>query len=220
MRQIVVPKKDGNNFYWSVEEQIWKYSEKVISIETASSFIFKDLLLSEYRKTGTWTKNQEGFVSGGGILFIPNPAKEYTVSSKARLPVGESGGYGLLVETSLTENNRDSGYSIQLDRHLGGVVIRKRTDARESNTIIFVTHRNNPLIPQSKSDEWWTQEHTMKVDVKESSNPNKKIINVYINNEIVIANFEIDANSNPDTNFAGLRSWNGDVTYKDLEITK
>lgn len=220
-KAVILPRKSGSSFYWNIDRQVWEYSQTVLAIETSTTFIFKDLIPKDYRQTGSWIKTEDGFVSSGGILFLPNPKDEYTVSSKAKLEPGNSGGYGLLIETSLTENNRDSGYSIQLDRHLGGIVIRKRTDTRESNTIVSVKNSDNSLIPASRSDAWWTEEHTMKVDVKNSSNPNKKVITVYINETAVISNFEIDANPNPDANFAGLRSWNGnEVTYKDVEITK
>lgn len=220
LQQVILPQKSDSIFYWDIEEQLWKYSESLLAIEESPKLVFKDLLLADYRKTGTWRQNEEGFLSSSGILFIPNPSEEYSVSSVARLPAGTSGGYGLLVETSLTESNRDSGYSIQLDRGLGGIVIRKRTDTRESNVIAEVYNRNNSIIPASKSDAWWTQEHTMKVDIKNSAKDGKKIINVYINDVKVIADFEIDANRNADANFTGLRSWSGEVTYKDVEINK
>jgi prepilin-type N-terminal cleavage/methylation domain-containing protein len=220
-KAVILPRKSGSSFYWNIDRQVWEYSQTVLAIETSTTFIFKDLIPKDYRQTGSWIKTEDGFVSSGGILFLPNPEEEYTVSSKAKLEPGTSGGYGLLIETSLTESNRDSGYSIQLDRHLGGIVIRKRTDTRESNTIVSVKNSDNSLIPASRSDAWWTEEHTMKVDVKNSSNPAKKVITVYINETAVISNLEIDANPNPDANFAGLRSWNGnEVTYKDVEITK
>jgi prepilin-type N-terminal cleavage/methylation domain-containing protein len=221
IREIVSPRKSGANFYWSIDKQVWEYSESVLAIDSSSHYVFRESLLDDYRRTGTWRKTEDGFVSGNGLLFIPNPEEEYSISSVAKLLEGTNGGYGLLIETSLTESNRDSGYSIQLDRGLGGVVIRKRTDTRESNVITTVYNRNNGIIPASRSDAWWTEEHTLKVDVRNSSNPAKKIITVYLNNTPVITNFEIDANPNPDANFAGLRSWGGnEVTYKDVEINK
>lgn len=220
-QEVILPRKPGSSFYWDSEKQVWAYSLNILATESTSKLVFSDLSLKDYRQTGSWKKTEEGFVSGGGNLFLPNPEVEYTISSVAKLLSGTNGGYGLLVETSLTENNRDSGYSIQLDRGLGGIVIRKRTNSSESSVITSVYNRDNNLIPASKSDDWWTKEHTLKVEVRNSSNPNKKIITVYINNEKVISKFEIDANPNPDSNFTGFRSWNGyEVTYKDLEITK
>lgn len=221
MREVITPRKSDASFYWNIENQVWVYSENVLAIDSGSHYIFRELLPEDYRRTGTWHRTEEGFISGSGLLFIPNPEEEYTVSSVARLLEGTNGGYGLLIETSLTDTNRDSGYSIQLDRGLGGVVIRKRTDTRESNVIATVYNRNNAIIPASRSDAWWTEEHTLKVDVRNSTNPSKKIITVYLNNTPVITDFEIDANPNPDTNFAGLRSWGGyEVTYKNVEINK
>lgn len=218
---VITPKKGGSSFYWHIEKQVWEYSVTVLATDSHKSFVFRDLSLDDYRKTGTWKKNEEGFISGSGTLFLPNPEDEYSISSIAKLLPGTSGGYGLLIETSLTGNNRDTGYSIQLDRGLGGIVIRKRTDSSESSVIASAYNRDNSIIPSSRSDEWWTQEHTLKVDVKNSSNPNKKVITVYINNTPVISNFEIDANANPEANFTGLRSWGGyEVTYKDVEIKK
>lgn len=218
---IILPRKSGSSFYWNIDRQVWEYSESVLAVDSSSHYVFRDLDIDDYRRIGTWSKTVEGFVSGSGLLFVPNPEEEYSVSSVAKLLPGTNGGYGLLIETSLTESNRDSGYSIQLDRGLGGIVIRKRTDTRESNVIVRVYNSDNSLIPASRSDTWWTEEHTMKVDVKNSSNPNKKIITVYLNDTPFITNFEIDANPNPDANFAGLRSWGGnEVTYKDVEINK
>jgi prepilin-type N-terminal cleavage/methylation domain-containing protein len=221
IREIIIPKKSGASFYWNLDKQIWEYSESVLAVASSSKFVFSDMLLGDYRKTGTWKITDDGFVSGSGTLFIPNPEEEYTVSSIAKLLAGTNGGYGLLIETSLKDNNSDSGYSIQLDRGLGGIVIRKRTDSRESNVIATVFNRNNEIIPASRSDDWWTKDHELKVDVKNSSNPAKKIITVYINDTAVITNFEIDANPNPNSNFSGLRSWGGyEVTYQELEINK
>lgn len=222
IREVISPRKSGANFYWSVDKQVWEYSESVLAnIDSSSHYVFRELTIDDYRRTGTWIKTEDGFVSGNGLLFIPNPEEEYSISSIAKLLEGTNGGYGLLIETSLTESNRDSGYSIQLDRGLGGVVIRKRTDTKESNVIATVYNRNNDIIPASRSDAWWTEEHTLKVDVRNSSNPAKKIITVYLNDTPVITDFEIDANPNPDANFAGLRSWGGyQVTYEDVEINK
>jgi prepilin-type N-terminal cleavage/methylation domain-containing protein len=121
IREVISPRKSGANFYWSVDKQIWEYSESVLAIiDSSSHYVFRELTIDDYRRTGTWKKTEDGFVSGNGLLFIPNPEEEYSVSSVAKLLEGINGGYGLLIETSLTENNRDSGYSIQLDRGLGG----------------------------------------------------------------------------------------------------
>lgn len=220
-QEVILPSKSGSSFYWDKEKQVWEYSESVLAVKTTTTIAFKEKNLNDYRKTGSWTKTADGFVSSNGTLFIPTSGDEYTVSSTAKLPPGNSGGYGLLIESTLTEKNKDTGYSVQLDRGQGGIVIRTRTDAKSSNAIIAsAKNSNNEIIPISKTDSWWTKEHTLKVDVKNSPNPEKKIITVYINDVAVITDIEINANPNPDSNYTGLRSWNGKVTYKELETTK
>lgn len=222
MQEVITPRKSGASFYWEKDKQVWEYSESVLITITTTTVVFNENDLNDYQKIGKWTKTADGFVSSNGILFIPNPEEEYTVSTTAKLNVkGSNGGYGLLIETSLTEDNKDTGYSIQLDRGLGALVVRPRTDSKSPNVpIASVKNSDNQIIPVDKKADWWTQEHTLKVDVKNSTTPEKKKITVYINDVEVITDFEINANPNPDSNYTGLRSWSGQVIYKELETTK
>jgi type IV pilus assembly protein PilA len=126
--------------------------------------------LNEYITSGAWEATENGLYSDYGLLFIPNDNESYTITASATL--GEatnygtnSGGYGLLFETVLDKNNKDTGYSLQFDRGYNGIIIRQRANGNESGPIIAVTRKDNSLIPSSKRDEWWTETHTVVLSV-------------------------------------------------------
>jgi hypothetical protein len=162
-----------------------------------------------------------------GLLFIPNDNESYTITASATL--GEatnygtnSGGYGLLFETVLDKNNKDTGYSLQFDRGYNGIIIRQRANGNESGPIIAVTRKDNSLIPSSKRDEWWTETHTVVLSVTAIPNSNNKSVNVWIDGSKIIDNFIIESAVSLGGN-TGLRTWagssNGGAYFHDITIS-
>jgi prepilin-type N-terminal cleavage/methylation domain-containing protein len=216
--EILEPKVSGAQFYWDIPTQKWVYN----SIETGKHYIFKELNPMDYIHTHTWNMD-DGFYSTYGKLFIENQEEEYLISTKAKLDDDgkkNGTGYGVFFETSLTNGNknRDSGYVLQFDRGLGGIVIRPRTNGRESSPIYSAYHADNTIIPSDKTNEWWTQEHNVDIQVNNAENQtDKKTVNVRIDGETVIQDAIIDSSSG-DIRYTGFRSWGSGTTYEEMTI--
>lgn len=181
-------------------------------------------------KTNDFIRSQDsnGVVSRTGYFFAKNPNEEYTISTKAKLykdywsEYGTSGGYGLMFDTTLDQNHLDSGYSLQFDRAVGSVIIRKRVAGKEDYSVYMpsATHADNPnIIPESKRDPWWTAEHVFALEVtKATGTPNTRRLAVYIDGVKLNYSFTFESTSTVDTGYTGYRTWNTDTLFRNLEI--
>jgi prepilin-type N-terminal cleavage/methylation domain-containing protein len=218
LNEIIVPQYEGSEFNWDIDSQVWTYYNAYTGT-TVTKYTFSDLTVADYKKTGTWTDTDDGFYSNYGLLFIENDKSEYTINTTATLNAGTSGGYGILFETSIDSDNKDSGYALQFDRGLNAIVVRERENGVESSPIKSVSNKDNSLIPASKTDEWWSEEHDIKLVVSDAIDQDgKKSITVYIDNDLVMENFVVDGNSDSTNNYTGFRSWTTGTTYKEMTI--
>lgn len=207
--KVPVPKQKGAAFRWDIEAQSWEYTG---DIET---YLFSGLSLDDFRKTGIWSKTAAGFYSGWGLLFIENERDEYTVTTRAQLAAGTTGGYGVLFDTNLTDSNLDSGYVVQFDRGYGAIVVRERTNGAEGGALLVVKNSTNPLIPASKSSTWWTDEHTIALTVRNSGVNGVKLLTVTVDGETVISDWSFQSSGG---SYTGVRSWTAGTTYLELDV--
>lgn len=226
----VIPLVSGASYQWSLPENQWIYlKEDGVYL----SLLLKDVNLLDYIKEGSWTQSTTGVKSSYGLLFVSNPKNHYTFTSKATLGPGSfssgtSGGYGILFETTLNENNKDTGYVLQIDRGYaaGEITIRPREAGVEKSPILRLgnftnptgVQRYSPIIPASKTDPWWTEEHEVTIEVASSSVPGKKNLTVYIDGEMVIESFSINSAPSDGEKFSGVRSFQAETTYQEFTI--
>jgi len=162
-----------------------------------------------------------GITSVYGEMFIGHSHDVYDITLTATLSDKDAtyGGYGIFIETSIDENGDDTGFIVQFDRGYNGIVIRPRIDGREQGTILNVKHEDNPAVPESKRDEWWTDTHTILIQVRNIEGmPAKKALTVYVDWAKVIEDFVIDANQSQGTSVTGVRSWGVSTTYRTMTI--
>lgn len=228
---IPAPKMNDTEFVWSIPFQLW-YSniyEVNGNLVTFASYIFGGTSLDDYITTDRWTMGEDGLISHYGRLFLENPNDEYEISVKATLSDSEDnrGGYGILFDSKYVADNddfnksMDTGYILQFDRGVNGIKIEYRDGATTSKggTGDTFTYRDSDLLPQSKDDPWWTETHDIKLDVRivDSENSIKKV-DVLIDGEVVIKDYEFESTVNAAENHTGFRSWHEDTLYESLEI--
>ena len=187
INEAIIPAKSGTQFNWSIPDQKWLYSLYQVAEDSSNSIqnlFFKLLDIGDFTTTGNWTKTDNGFYSSYGLLFIDNKKDEYTITTKAKLDEGNVGGYGILFETSVAQDTKDTGFVLQFDSGYGGIIIRRRENGVEKNPVLVVKNSDNPIIPSSKSDDWWTQEHEVKIQVNsDSGTEGQKSLSFWIGDE-------------------------------------
>ncbi len=219
LEKPVEAQKTGTEFNWHIATQRWLYSLYEVAGGPLSSYLFKNHQPNEFGNSGNWSMTPEGFYSNHGLLFIPNGQDEYTIITRAFLDEGTNGGYGIFFETTLAEGNLDTGYILQFDRGYQGIIIRPRTNGGESSPILVVRNSDNPLIPDSRRDEWWTREHEITLQVRNvPGQTNRKAVTVFIGNESIIDGFVIESSVATANNFTGFRSWHQGTTYLEMTI--
>jgi prepilin-type N-terminal cleavage/methylation domain-containing protein len=173
---------------------------------------------------GNFTYNEDTgkFVSHYGAAFIPyDKSEHYKISTTADLSA-TSRGYGIFLETSLNEDNKDSGSIIQFDPGLGTMIAKRdRIDGREQphEKINVGDYIEEAKVKENVESNWWKSEHTMSLEVI-SIDENTKGVKVYID-DIAIFNadeysYVIDSNQEEET-YTGFRTWNGDVEFSGIE---
>ena len=210
---------EGESFNWIVDSQRWAYSLYELAGPGSASYLFSGLSLDDFLKTGSWHIGDEGFSSGYGLLFIDNSQDEYTLKSTAQLSEGTGGGYGILFETSLTDPDHDTGYVLQFDRGYNGIIIRPRANGSEGSPLLVLHNDDNSIIPASKSDEWWSQEHEITLQVTQSgAQEGTKIMSAWIDDTQIISDWQFESSVAADNNFTGFRSWGDTTVYSGLDI--
>ncbi len=210
---------EGESFNWIVDSQRWTYSLYELAGLGSASYQFSGLFPDDFLKTGSWKIGDEGFSSSYGLLFIDNNQDEYILKSTAQLSEGTGGGYGILFETSLTDPDHDTGYVLQFDRGYNGIIIRPRTNGSEGSPLLTLKNDDNPIIPSSKRDEWWANEHEITMQVTQSdAGDGTKIMSAWIDGTQIITNWQFESNTAADNNFTGMRSWGDTTIYSGLDI--
>ncbi len=237
------PQLRGAEFIWHVNSQKWLYDVLIIVENSLSEFEFSNMLKSDFLFNSwgggcgsTWSINEDGLsVTGGNgndLLFIGNDKSEYTLTTKFKLNENpdDSGGLGIFFETILNggNNNRDTGYILQLDRDFSEIVLRRRVDGNESNSEDMLLERignrtsstiENKNIPYKIDSEWWEAEKELSISVKESETPGVKLITVLLDNEVILSDYQIESDIQAPNNHTGFRSWNNQpATIYDLVV--
>jgi len=218
LNDIITPAKQDTSFYWNVDSQKWLYS--LFELAGASTnYSFSGLSLDNFLKTGNWNIDSDGFVSSYGMLFVDNNNSEYTITTTAQLDEGTYGGYGILFETSLSDPDHDTGYVLQFDRGYGGIVIRPRIDGSEKSPLLVLKNSDSSIIPSSKRDEWWSDEHEVTMKVQESdSGTGTKTLTAWIDGTEIVSDWSFESDTESENNFTGFRSWGTGTVYKDIDI--
>lgn len=135
--------------------------------------------------------------------------------------------------TQLNNNNpeRDFGYIVQLDRHEGQVIVRRRNNGNEVSNILlrynvnFSEGQPNYVFESSqrnagvRSNPWWEVPHTMRIEVNDLHTD--KTLSVWIDEVFVFTWTIPDPISFEDAslNHTGLRVWNDvPVLFTSFEI--
>ncbi len=220
IHEVIETSKRDTSFIWHTDMQKWLYSLFEVAEEIALTHSFSDYSLADFLHHGNWEKTENGFLTNYGMLFIPNNNDEYTITTKARLSDGENGGYGILFETAVKEDSlEDTGYVLQFDRGLNGIVIRPRQDGSEHGTVLEVGHDDAPIIPEGRDDEWWAQEHSIVMEIEDGDpSDGSKELSVWIGDDQIISEWNFDTNIESANNFTGFRSWTEDTEYIDMNI--
>ncbi len=169
------------------------------------------------------------------MLFIPNPRDSYRIDVVAQIqpPLsGWFGGFGVLFETKVNSSSlNDTGYIVQVDRHYGQIIVRKRDDGSDSGNHRILLRYNvvfnegdvdyqfqdgNDTNGSSavRNNPWWEEVHTLTLNVQHTGN-NNKTLTVKIDGDHVFT-WEIPDPIPVDEaslNFTGLRAWT-DVPVK------
>lgn len=226
LSRLITPRISGESYQWIVDDQVWVYSGFVQSTSSAAPIVFSQTTTEEFKASAQtnsiFNEVDEGFEGRNGLLYIDNPRETYTITVDAQLSEGTNGGWGVLIEASLQESNggyNDTGLILQFDRGLNGLAIRPRTNGGEGNTIFTLSAANSPFIEDRNSNpSWWTQRHSLRLEVSLGGPANEKILDVYINDNLVIDGWAFTSTVASSQNFTGLRSWTTPTIYYSLLI--
>lgn len=185
--------------------------------------------VNNYRHSSSidFKPSDTGLVGRSGQLYFANPADEYAVTVQAALgkdwgsTSGTEGGYGIFFETALSADNKDTGYVVQFDRAAGGIrIFQHALGAENYSTYKSYNHATEPLIPTDKTDPWWTQVHTLTVEVtRVPSTADQKQMNLFIDGQKLNFTYKFTSSVSAADNFTGLRSWSAFTTFNSLTTT-
>lgn len=158
-----------------------------------------------------WYQGKNSIYSSGGYLFIPNDNEEYSISVDAKLT--NTNGYGVLFDTTVNSNNKDTGLVFQFNPGLGKkLIIRERTNGKESQPVIRVSpvDENADTYP----NDWWQQKHNIKLQVEKNNIYSaEKNVSVYIDGQEMLTYQYTNTNPGIVTEtYTGFRAWNGNNT--------
>lgn len=239
--QPEVPVANSKVYNFGNSEQ-FELTQNVSQTDFDNDFIVKD---------NTWIVSEDGsglsvLNNNEGRVFVPNLYPDYFVKVVASLgdsPLNREGlptnrgGYGIMFETSLDDNNNDSGYILQFDRGYGnGEIIIRSRDIRPNSNGAPQTYENSvPLyrfndrdfLPNKNDNpDWWAAEHLLDMRVSSVDNhdnsesgSNKKL-SVHLNEQHLFDwEFESAIKKGED-NYIGLRVWHGvpEIDVLGLEI--
>jgi hypothetical protein len=217
---VITAKVAGAAFTWSASADQWLYTSGTTSTYDLAS---GGTPLSSFVRTGTWAQTGSGLVSNYGLLFVPNPRSSYTITATATIMTsgGTTGGFGVLFNETLV-GTVDTGYSVQLDRGMNGVVVRPRLGlpiVNNEGPPVAVYYASNPggLVHDRNTDPgWWTAPHTITIQVTSGTTTTADIS---LDGHVLFSGFAVPSPAPASGNNTGFRSWGGDATYSALTVT-
>ncbi len=227
------------SFVWDIVSQSWTLSSDAIIIIDPFDvdYNFNEDSLTEVIEqggvisTGSFTDNGTSINTSYGVLFIDNNKTEYTIEVSAQLNNQTYGGYGIFFETLIDENNKDTGFILQVDRGYsrGEIIIRPRIGGSEQSPIFrygvgfddsgdFVTSGGE----RDNSNPWWAERHDIKLVVEDISDATyNKQISVYVDDLFLFTHkFTSQITSqNSSDNQTGLRVWTLNTIFYSFKVT-
>lgn len=190
--------------------------------DTASFQSFCELIVSA--NCGTWHVDDAfnfNHNSWEGTVFIPNYLDEYTISVRASLAEGESGGFGIFFDTTVNANGlNDKGFIFQFDRGMGEgqFVVRPREGGSEGSRVANFPSRNITGIPTKLEDpQWWSSPRDVSVKVK-NDGASQRRAEFYVD-DIFVGSYTYDQQLDSNEQYyTGLRGWHTESKYYSLEI--
>jgi len=213
---VITAKVAGAAFTWSAPADQWLYTSGTTSTYNLAS---GGTPLSSFVRTGTWTQSGSGLESNPGsmLLFVPNPRSSYTITATATMTSGTGYGFGVLFNETLV-GTVDTGYSVQLDRGLNGVVVRPRLGGNESSPVAQYYASNPGGLVHDKSTDpaWWTAPHTITIHVTSGTTTTADIS---LDGQVLFSGLSVPSPAPASGNNTGFRSWGGSVTFSALTVT-
>jgi len=204
------------------------YSLLEQDISFNQKYDFSNITLEDFESdfiiaVNDWIFEEDGLSpssNGESRVFLVNPREEYVVRGTVELGQSDRnpprGGYGIMFETYLDDNNRDTGFILQFDRGFanGELIIRHRSpryggDAQESSAPVFRFNDRDKIPSRHDEPEWWSKEHVIELQVKsiKGTEPGKKVLKVNIDGKHMF-DWEFKTEIvDPSLNHTGLRTW-------------
>ncbi len=190
--------------------------------DTASFQNFCELIISA--NCDTWHVDDAFYFNNNswqGAVFIPNDLDEYTISSRASLSEGDSGGFGIFFDTTVNANGlNDNGYIFQFDRGMGEgqFIVRPRVDGAEGNRVANFDSQDIAGIPTKGEDpEWWSSPRDVRVQVS-NDGENQRRADFFVD-DIFVGSYTYDQQLDENEQYyTGFRGWHTDSKYYSLEL--
>lgn len=217
----------GASYIWDVDGQYWTLEGGELDFVTSTegstydfSIDFKEALTEAgvvFRNENKWN-DEDGYLEndpGEQLLFVPIGKTNYTITVSASLSTGSNGGYGVMFDTILVDGNenKDTGLILQFDRGYarGSMIVRPRTNGRESGAVWQLRGSNTDLFPSTSQDaDWWSETHTIKITV-ESSGGNDREATFFIDG-VEIGSYSYTKDISEDVIYTGFRTWSNPTT--------
>lgn len=204
-----------NNFYW-VRSSEGGTALSVYTPPEQGVCVFQGLGNPDILFSGLWEYREDrgGFSSSSGRLFFPAPYAEYAIKATMQFdPVGpDSGSYGVFFDTRVTDDNKDYGFMIRLDRNSRELLIKRRSDGTDTGGTQWMLQRIN--LTSKFPDSWWTQEHELELVVtRVPGSLTLKQLSVRIDDQWLIAGYRFDDLIQPTSNYTGFLSGGSDILF-------
>ncbi|WP_461205049.1 hypothetical protein [Clostridium sp. DL1XJH146] len=226
----LVIRDDGTIPYSFVKDSTFTSTDDLFAIAIGNSN-------SHWKITETGLQNSTS--DGEKLIYFDNYYDEYSIETTANLKDNKEG-YGIIFETYVDDSNNDgnigrsedSGYIFEFAPGYssdGALIFRERTADGEGESVGVLKDAKgraieiNPLSFdefKGQGQDFWTNEHTIKINVNEIS-PSQKQVDVYVDNVLVTGDYDIkiDALIGEQENKAGFRTWGTiEATIEDLNI--
>lgn len=219
--QVITAKVAGAAFTWSASAGQWLYTVYSGGATSTYDLASGGTPLSSFVRTGTWAQSGSGLESDYGLLFVSNPRSSYTITATATIMTsGGVSGFGVLFNETLV-GTVDTGYAVQFDRGMNGVVVRPRLGldiVNNEGPPAATYYASNPggLVHDRNTDPgWWTAPHTITIQVTSGTTTTADIS---LDGQVLFSRFSVPSPAPASGNNTGFRSWGGKATYSALTV--